>query len=174
MSTEYALDPPMSYDEVKASLPPGITIYREFKPSDPAGPQPDGTAGRPYVPEIEHCLIQDACGNRIWMRKARESDVGQYGVERLGDAVFERFGDAVFERFGMGGGLVHTGQAFKDAGYTLFDVETTVTWDSESWKCRKCGAQFEPVDYFIVVRPGHRLHEGDEDEEDDQDGTSTP
>ncbi len=164
MSTEYALDPPRLYDDVKASLPPGITC-REFKPSDPAGRQPDGTMGRLWVPEIQHSLIRDACGNGVWMRKVREEDGGRHG--------FERPGDVIFERFGMGGGLVHIGKAFEDAGYTMFDIETTVTWDSKPWKCVQCGAAFEPVDYFVVPRPGHYFYDEDEGEEDDDVGEET-
>ena len=168
MSTEYAFDPPLRYDDLKRNLPPGVTIRREYKPTDPAGRQPDGTMGRLYVPEIEHCLIEDACHNAVWLRNTYKLE--DYGVERVGDALIEAFG--------MGGGLIHIGKAFEEAGHTLYDVITRVTWDSDPRKCVQCGETFEPIDEFIVERDGEdpslRRNNGpfsviDEDEDDDED-----
>ena len=121
MSTEYTTKPRLVYDEFVKSLPKGVTVKWNLE-GVPEGTRSDPNYSGPhrlYIASIIHVLLQDECGNTLWMRKLAD-------------------GTTQFEKFGLQGSLGHIGSAFKEAKIHLLDLSSWYTYQIEGRACR-CG-----------------------------------
>ncbi len=131
MSTELITDPKVAYERLLRELPVDIRMIWHSDDCEPPVPvQPslrNWQTRRCFVVGIVHCLLEDACGNSIWLRKATD-------------------GSALFEQFGLQGQLEHFGQAITKAfAVDLIDEVTTLPWDdgyfgalAGTGRCRSC------------------------------------
>jgi hypothetical protein len=118
------------YRDVLAKLPLGISVAWKFEPKGDAY-KVSGNGGRScrtskpcYAFPIPHALLEDKCGNTIWMAEAVENDLKYHNARVMGEATFEQFG--------MQGSIVHFGNAFEEQDLVLFESMYGFDYNSET------------------------------------------